>query len=240
SLPRRPPPPLPAAARKPPQIVDVPDSGRKSDPDAGFRPAASRVAAGTGAVVVDDAMGRMTTADELTDADFGAVDRELSVVADLPRDGRREPDDGRKTVLVVDDEPEIRKLVRRSLEERGYRVREASRGHEALAMLKESPPDLVILDAMLPEVHGFDIAKRMKGSQRYGNIPIVMISAVYRGWRFAEDVRQGYGVEAYLEKPFKVSALVSAVEAALSRSPQAGNVEQISAEAEKKLAQGIE
>jgi DNA-binding response OmpR family regulator len=245
SPPKRPPPPLPAAARKPaaapaPTIVDVADSGRKSDPDAGFRPLASRVATGTGAVVVDDAMGRMTTADELTDADFGAVDRELSVMADLPRDARQEAADGRKTVLVVDDEPEIRKLVRRSLEERGYRVREASRGHEALAMLKESPPDLVILDAMLPEVHGFDIAKRMKGTQRYGNIPIVMISAVYRGWRFAEDVRQGYGVEAYIEKPFKVSALVGAVEAALSRSPQPGNVEQISAEAEKKLSQGIE
>jgi Tfp pilus assembly protein PilF len=67
-----------------------------------------------------------------------------------------------------------------------------------------------------------------------------MISAVYRGWRFAEDLRQSYGVDAYLEKPFKMSDLVSAVETALSRRPAGGDVERISAEAEKKLAQGIE
>jgi len=141
---------------------------------------------------------------------------------------------------VVDDEADIRKMVRRVLEEKGYRVKEAARGHEALALLKESPPDLVVLDAMLPEVHGFDIAKRMKGSVRYGSIPIVMISAVYRGWRFAEDLRQSYGVDAYLEKPFKMSELVGAVETALSHRPAASSVERISAEAEQRLAQGIE
>jgi DNA-binding response OmpR family regulator len=248
-LPRRNPPPAPSIAEAP-QTPDGPV--RKSDPDAGFRPA--RAQAETSPVIVDDAMGKMTAADELTDADFGSVDRELSVMADLPRDPEP-PADGKKTVLVVDDEPEIRKLVRRVLEDRGYRVTEAGRGHEALALLKDRPPDLVVLDAMLPEVHGFDIAKRMKGTARYGNIPIVMISAVYRGWRFAEDLRQSYGVDAYLEKPFKMSDLVAAVEAAIAHraagaaNPQGpadrlsggpANVERISAEAEKKLAQGIE
>src|SRR5580692_2636973 len=93
---------------------------------------------------------------------------------------------------------------------------------------------------MLPEVHGFDIAKRMKGSERYGHIPIVMISAVYRGWRFAEDLRQSYGVDAYLEKPFKMSDLTRAVDAALSKAPAASRVEEISADAEKKLKAGID
>ena len=197
------------------------------------------------AVVVDDAMGRMTSADEINEADFGEVGRELSVMAELPKQPAApqkpaDPATSKATVLVVDDEPDIRKLVRRVLEEHGYRVREASRGHEALALLKEQPPDLVILDAMLPEVHGFDIAKRMKGSARYGNTPIVMISAVYRGWRFAEDLKASYGVDAYLEKPFKMSDLVAAVEQALSHRAPASNVERISAEAEKKLALGIE
>jgi DNA-binding response OmpR family regulator len=200
------------------------------------------------AVVVDDAMRRMAGADELTDADFGSLDREISVIGDIPKDPQP-PADGKRTLLVVDDEADIRKLVRRVLEDRGYRVVEASRGHQALAMLKERPPDLVILDAMLPEVHGFDIAKRMKGSARYGSIPIVMISAVYRGWRFAEDLRQSYGVDAYLEKPFKISDLVAAVETSFARrkaggaspqGPAGAEVERISAEAEKKLAQGIE
>jgi DNA-binding response OmpR family regulator len=251
------PPPLPrrpGAAPVKPVIVDSPalDEGpvRKSDPDAGFRPAAPAGTAGAGTsrapapsshVIVDDAMGRMTGADELTDADFGALGRELSVVGDLPRAPvPKGPSDGKRTVLVVDDEADIRKLVRRVLEDRGFRVTEAGRGHEALAMLKESPPDLVVLDAMLPEVHGFDIAKRMKGTERYGHIPIVMISAVYRGWRFAEDVRQSYGVDAYLEKPFKMSELVAAVETALSHRPAPSSVENISADAEKKLSQGIE
>lgn len=185
-------------------------------------------------------MGRAAAADEVNDADFGDVARELSVVAELPTDpSAKGTADGRKTILVVDDEAEIRKMVRRVLEERGYRVTEAARGHEALARLKERPPDLVVLDAMLPEVHGFDIAKRMKDSERYGHIPIVMISAVYRGWRFAEDVRQSYGVDAYLEKPFKMTDFIAAVEAALTQRPSPTDVEKISAEAERRLAAGI-
>jgi DNA-binding response OmpR family regulator len=176
-------------------------------------------------------------------------------MAELPRaEGDRRPDvtpsarpqppvkraDGQQTVLVVDDEPDIRKLVRRGLEDRGYVVIEAGRGHQALQLLKEQTPDLIVLDAMLPEVHGFDIAKRMKGTERYGHIPIVMISAVYRGWRFAEDLKQSYGVDAYLEKPFRMADLVRAVETALSRRPAPSNAEHISAEAEKKLAAGID
>ena len=50
--------------------------------------------------------------------------------------------------------------------------------------------DSAVLDAMLPELHGFDICRRIKASARYGHIPILMISAVYRGWRFAEDLRE--------------------------------------------------
>jgi DNA-binding response OmpR family regulator len=227
---------------KAPAIAEAPEPVRKSDPDAGFRPMSSRAQAESSPIVVDDAMGRMTTADEINEADFGSIDRDLSRMEELPQDPSRKepPADGKRTVLVVDDEADIRKLVRRVLEDRGYRVIEASRGHQALAMLKERPPDLVVLDAMLPEVHGFDIAKRMKGTERYGNIPIVMISAVYRGWRFAEDLRQSYGVDAYLEKPFKVSDLVAAVQSALSRRPAPSSVEDISEGAEKKLNEGIE
>ena len=111
-------------------------------------------------------------------------------------------------MLVVDDELDIRRLLRRVLEDRGYRVREADRGHTAMRMLKERTPDLLILDAMLPEVHGFEIARRMKGTERFGHVPIVMVSAVYRGWRFAEDLKASYGVDAYIEKPFRVGDVV--------------------------------
>jgi len=127
----------------------------------------------------------------------------------------------------------------RVFEERGYRVLEADRGLAALRLVKEESPDVMILDAMLPEVHGFEIARRVKGTKLYGHIPIVMISAVYRGWRFAEDLKTSYGVEAYIEKPFKVAVVVAAVERALSNSSRRNDTEQMSADAEQHLKAGI-
>ena len=189
-------------------------------------------------------MNRMAAADELNDADFGQVARELSVVSELPKEQpQQQSKPGQRTILIVDDEDEIRKLLRRVLESRGYRVREADRGNTALKLVKEEPPDVMILDAMLPEVHGFDIARRIKGSERYGKIPIIMVSAVYRGWRFAEDLKASYGVDAFIEKPFKISDVVTAVEKALEHKKDAGaesqEAEKISAEAERHLAAGI-
>ena len=232
---------------------------RKSDPDAGFRPGytgttnnppprpgasgpaakVARVAASLSPVIVDDAMGKMAVADELTDIDFGLADRDLSVMTSLPQAAPPPATPGQRTVLIVDDETDIRKLLRRVFDDRGYRVLEADRGLVALSMVKQHMPDVIILDAMLPEVHGFDIAKRLKGTERYGHIPIVMVSAVYRGWRFAEDLKTSYGVDAYLEKPFKVADVVRAVENALERNAQPQDAEKISAEAEKMLNAGI-
>jgi CheY-like chemotaxis protein len=144
-------------------------------------------------------------------------------------------------VLIVDDEDDIRRLVKRVLMDRGYRVIEADRGTTALRLVKEHVPDLIILDAMLPELHGFEICRRIKGSQKYGSIPIIMISAVYRGWRYAEDLKTNYGVDAYIEKPFRITEVVKAVEDAVA-SKKGGvvpNREEISADAEKSLQTGI-
>jgi DNA-binding response OmpR family regulator len=190
-------------------------------------------------VIVDDAMNRMAAADELSDLDFGEANADLSRVTDLPLSPIAAAREGQRTMLIVDDEADIRKLLRRVFEERGFRILEADRGHAALRMVKEQVPDIMILDAMLPEVHGFDIARRIKGAERYGHIPIVMISAVYRGWRFAEDAKASYGVDAYLEKPFKVADVVAAVENAMQHQSQRGDLEQISEDAERLLAAGI-
>jgi DNA-binding response OmpR family regulator len=196
-------------------------------------------------VIVDDAMASYAGGDDFTDADFGLADRDLSVMTNLPlASGAGESAvAGQRTILVVDDEPDIRKLLRRVFEDRGFRIIEADRGLAALSLVKEHPPDVIILDAMLPEVHGFDIAKRLKGTERYGHIPIIMISAVYRGWRFAEDLKTSYGVDDYIEKPFRVSDVVKAVENALEKhSMHSRRVddERISAEAEKMLNAGIQ
>lgn len=124
-------------------------------------------------------------------------------------------------ILVVDDEDDIRKMLVRVLAQKGYTVIEASKGLEALQIVRDQMPDLILLDAMLPEVHGFDICRRIKGSARYGHIPIIMVSAIYRGWRVAEDLKTSYGVEAFLEKPFKIGDVIVHVENALAgRSSQ--------------------
>ncbi len=241
-----------AQVETPPKGLDkVPPPGARlpAPPEPPTPPSFRGVSAGSSApsgpsaspVIVDDAMKKMASADELNDADFGDVDRELSTVAEMPVGAAPVPAarEGQRTLLVVDDEADIRKLLRRVFEERGYRVIEADRGMIALRMVKEHLPDVIILDAMLPEVHGFDIARRIKGTQRYGHIPIVMVSAVYRGWRFAEDVKGSYGVEAYLEKPFRVADVVGAVENALAQNSTRTDPERISEEAERLLAAGI-
>lgn len=148
---------------------------------------------------------------------------------------------GKRTVLVVDDEDDIRRLLRRVLTERGFTVVEASRGLEALQAVKDHVPDVILLDAMLPEVHGFEICRRIKGSKRYGHIPIVMVSAVYRGWRFAEDLRTSYGVEAFLEKPFKIGDVMAAVERCLGvRGASGDDPDELSGDAQDCLQKGID
>jgi DNA-binding response OmpR family regulator len=191
-------------------------------------------------VVVDDEVGRASQADDIEEHDFGDVSRELSMV------GMSEPSatsvaPGAKTILVVDDEAEIRRMLSHLLTRAGFRVLEAERGMLALRMVREHAPDLIVLDAMLPEVHGFEIARRIKNSERYKHIPIIMMSAVYRGWRYAEDVKQSFGIDHFIEKPFRIAEIVQCVEATLKESaPWTGQAERdLSGEAEAALNAGI-
>jgi DNA-binding response OmpR family regulator len=192
-------------------------------------------------LVVDDAASEISRSEDIEESEFGDTSRELSVVTELPIQGAppmRAPD-GVKTVLIIDDEAEIRKMLSRLLSHKGHRVLEAERGHQALRMVKEYAPDLIVLDAMLPEVHGFEIARRIKGSQRYGQIPIIMVSAVYRGWRYAEDLKQTCGVDYFIEKPFKIAEVVAAVDACLSPGQAKEERPDVSGEAEEALNSGI-
>ena len=194
-------------------------------------------------VVVGDAI-RRSSQQEIAEEDFGNLSREVSVVSELPvASTPAEANSNADTVLVVDDDTDIRKMVVRLLSSRGLNVIEADRGLLALRLLKEKSPKLIVLDAMLPEVHGFDIARRIKKSERFARVPIIMISAVYRGWRFAEDLKQGCGVDYFFEKPFRIDELLRAVDTALAgvRGEGAGPAEQdVSKEAEEELSKGIE
>jgi DNA-binding response OmpR family regulator len=204
-------------------------------------------------LVVDEAVASAARTSELSTTEFGIVDEEISSVGNLPADMRAgasraatatAPEAGEgKLILVVDDDDEIRKLLKRLLTQKGHRVIEADRGLLALRLVKDHVPDLIMLDAMLPELHGFDIARRIKGSAKYGRIPVIMMSAVYRGWRIAEDLKQNYGIEEYLEKPFRISDVLEMVQRLLARSPgsvpEGRDPEHLSGEAEKALIDGV-
>ncbi|HTQ05076.1 MAG TPA: response regulator [Polyangiaceae bacterium] len=225
-------------------------SGQPLDPEqeAG-EPDSERVLHGPG-VVVDDEVGRLSQSDNIEEQDFDHLQREDSVVEPIPEEQLRESSvppapPGAKTILIVDDELEIRKMLSRLLARAGFRVLETDRGVTALRIVKEQTPDLIVLDAMLPEVHGFDVARRIKGSRRYGHIPIVMVSAVYRGWRYAEDLRQTLGVDDFIEKPFTLQDVLGRIQTLLggkepSEKPPAAEAADVAAEVERALAEGIE
>ncbi len=188
-------------------------------------------------LVVDDGMSQASRADDIEERDFGDISKELSVVGlSVPP-----PSSSAKTILVVDDEADIRRMLTHLLTRAGYRVVAADSGDLALRMVREQAPDLIVLDAMLPEVHGFEIARRIKHSERYGAIPIIMVSAVYRGWRYAEDVKQSFGVDHFIEKPFRISEVVNAVHSTLQaqRGPATASEQDLSQQAEAALNAGI-
>jgi len=124
-----------------------------------------------------------------------------------------------QTILVVDDDEQILRRIQEILATRKYRILTARTGREALAKVREAVPDMVITDGMLPEVHGFEICRQLKTSERFRHTPVILMSGVHTGWRFAADVKEKYGADEYLEKPFDTNDLLRRVQALLNRVP---------------------
>ena len=122
-------------------------------------------------------------------------------------------------ILAVDDDPDILRMLDRTLRSAGYVVELARDGREAEAKLKTGRYDLVLLDAMLPHVHGFEICARLKASVRTRNVPVILMSAVYRGWRYAHDARETFGADDFIEKPFHLPDLLRKVHTRLGTAP---------------------
>ncbi len=118
-------------------------------------------------------------------------------------------------VLVVDDEEDIRELVRYNLSKAGYDVVCAASGEEALIAARQVRPMLVLLDIMLPGIDGLEVCKRLKEDAALKNIPIVMVSA--RGEE--TDVVTGLelGADDYISKPFSPSVLLARVKSVIRR-----------------------
>lgn len=117
------------------------------------------------------------------------------------------------TVLVVDDEPHVVKLVKANLELSGYKILTAADGEQALQTVQSESPDLVILDIMLPKMDGYEVCRRVR---EFSPVPIIMLTA-----RSAEvDLVHGFdvGADDYLTKPFAANELLVRVRAVLRRS----------------------
>ncbi len=118
-----------------------------------------------------------------------------------------------KTILVVDDEPNIVDLLRLYLEREGFRVLAASDGASALAITEAEAPDLVVLDLMLPGIDGLEVCRRIR---RTSDVPIVMLTA--RGDDLDIVVGLEVGADDYVAKPFHPRTLLARVRAVLRRS----------------------
>ena len=112
-------------------------------------------------------------------------------------------------VLVVDDDPGVRQVVRANLEAEGYAVREAGSAAEGLTSLEEEAPDLLLLDVMMPEVDGFAVCRRIKEDPRLKDIPVIFLTAKGGGDALAEGFESG--AVMYINKPFTANKLLTIV-----------------------------
>ncbi len=119
-------------------------------------------------------------------------------------------------IVLVDDDRVIQKMVGGFLERRGYQVRKASDGIEALELIHESVPDMVITDVRMPELNGIELTSRLRGNHRTAGVPILMFSEMGA----PPDALAGYAVGAddYLPKPFELAILEAKVQSLLRRS----------------------
>jgi DNA-binding response OmpR family regulator len=118
-----------------------------------------------------------------------------------------------ETILVVDDEVNIRELARMYLEQEGFQIVTAVNGQHALEQVRQDPPSLVVLDLMLPEVDGWEVCRQIR---KKSNLPIIMLTA--RDDDVDKIVGLELGADDYLTKPFNPRELVARVRAVLRRT----------------------
>ncbi|MBX3409356.1 MAG: response regulator [Phycisphaeraceae bacterium] len=121
-----------------------------------------------------------------------------------------------KHILVVDDERDLVELLVYNLKRAGYDVSTAFNGRQALDCIFNRVPDLIILDVMLPELSGTEVASRVRGNPQTASVPIVMLTA--KGEEVDQIVGLTVGADDYIPKPFSMKVLIARVEAVLRRA----------------------
>jgi excisionase family DNA binding protein len=131
--------------------------------------------------------------------------RRSDLDAFLERSGPGKPARG-PMVLVVDDDDQVREVVRINLEIEGYTVREAANAEEGLAQLEEDAPDLILLDVMMPQVDGWEMLRRVQERHGVGSIPVVMFSGKVDEAARVEAAERG--ASGFIGKPFDLRSLI--------------------------------
>jgi two-component system KDP operon response regulator KdpE len=134
------------------------------------------------------------------------------------------------TILIVDDEPPIRRLLRTTLSAHEHRVLEAANGAEALSAMRHHRPDLVLLDLGLPDVDGLELIARLRG---LAHVPIVVLSS--RGDEAAKVAALDSGADDYVTKPFGAEELMARIRAALRHRLQEQGAERTFASDDLKV-----
>ena len=121
-----------------------------------------------------------------------------------------------KNILVVEDDSGIKELISFNLSNQGHQVFEANNGELGIEKARKKLPDLILLDLMLPGIHGLDVCRIIKADQETKDIPIIMVTAMGQ----EEDIVKGLetGADDYITKPFSIKVLLARVSALLRRS----------------------
>jgi two-component system response regulator VicR len=125
-----------------------------------------------------------------------------------------------KRVLCIEDHPEMIDLIRLILGRRGLQVEGATGGREGLRIMRENPPDLVLLDLMMPEVDGWEVYRQIKADETLRDIPVIAVTAKAQSIDRVLGL-QIAGMDDFITKPFKLKELISSVERVLAGSRRA-------------------
>ncbi len=144
------------------------------------------------------------------------ANREVVVVSHSRAQETEQAGAGKATVMVVDDSLTMRKVLSRTLEREGYQVVTAKDGMDALQILQETRPDIILLDIEMPRMDGFEFARNVRGDADTAGIPIIMISS--RTAEKHQSHAREIGVNAFLGKPVQDDDLLAEIGRQLSQS----------------------
>lgn len=124
-----------------------------------------------------------------------------------------------KKILVIEDEENLGQLIQAYLEQHGFTVSHVRDGEAAMAFLKKEEPDLILMDLLLPKLHGFELCKQIRQNERLKDIHIIIMTAVYKTAMDKMEAKR-FGVHIFIEKPVEFSQLLKSINHTLGIKPE--------------------